>query len=337
MMICRRCDFVFNAAFDAGKLQYGEGYENDQSASPTFDAHVEELVRILVEEKGIRDANIVEVGCGNGNFLRRLVGPYRNRGIGFDPSYRGPDVAFDGRLSFIRRFYSAESTTMVPDVVISRHVIEHVADPATLVSGIREAIGETAGVQLFLETPCVEWILRNEVIWDFFYEHCSLFTARSLATLVRRGGFVVQSVQHVFGGQYLWLHASSGTGADVHPEEDVIEAARAFRSRESEDVRMWRERITQLAVKNKVAIWGAGAKGVTLAGLLDPERELVECLIDINPQKQGKFAPGTGHPIVDFRVAADRGVEKAILMNPNYRDETAHMLRQADVAIDLVI
>ena len=97
MAACAVCGFVFNRAFNPALLRYGPGYDNAQAGSPRFAAHLADLVRHLVERRGVRGARIVEIGCGNGDFLRRLVTwpGADNTGIGFDPAYRGPPS--DGR------------------------------------------------------------------------------------------------------------------------------------------------------------------------------------------------------------------------------------------------
>ena len=86
----------------------------------------------------------------------------------------------------------------------------------------------------------------------------------------------------------------------------------------------------------KVAAWGAGAKGVTFANLADPQCDLLDCLIDLNPAKQGRFVPGTGHPIVDPASAAARGVRAALLMNPNYEHENARLVAAGGLPIELI-
>lgn len=75
---------------------------------------------------------------------------------------------------------------------------------------------------------------------------------------------------------------------------------------------------------------------MTFANLVDPKRELIICVVDLNPQKQGNYLPGTGHPIVDYRELGDLGVTVAILMNPNYREENQVLLHQADLNVKLV-
>ncbi|HET7233285.1 MAG TPA: methyltransferase domain-containing protein [Longimicrobium sp.] len=340
MVACPACGFVFNAAFDPGLLKYGPGYDNDQSHSDAFRRHLDGRLRHLLDERGVRDSRVVEVGCGNGAFLRRLVeGDAGNLGFGFDPAYRGPDQDLDGRLQFHRAYYGPEFASVAADVVVCRHVIEHVPQPIPLLRTIREALGARPETRVFFETPCVEWILRNHVLWDFFYEHCSLYTAHSLEGVFRRAGYHVESVEHVFGGQYLWLEARPS----AQPEEAIPSSAngterlaREYGEAERSIRAEWDRKLSGWAGAGKVAVWGAGAKGVTFANLLDPDRERIDCVVDLNPNKQGRRLPGAGHPIVAPQALAGRGVRRAVLMNPNYRLENEQLLRGLDLDVQLV-
>jgi hypothetical protein len=319
MAACESCGFVFNRAFDPALLRYGPGYDNTQSRSPRFAAHLDARARHLLTRRGVRGARIVEAGCGNGDFLRRLVaGPETgNRGTGYDPAYRGAACDLGGRLRFVRGLYHRQEA----DVLICRHVIEHLADPPALLAAI-------AAPRAFFETPCAGWILRHRVIWDFFYEHCALFTARSLSFAFARAGFAVRAVRHVFAGQYLWLEAEAGGPVAAAPRGPgrVPALARRYGQAEPALLALWRDRLGRLARDGKVALWGAGAKGATLAALADPDRDTIDCLVDVNPAKQGKFIPGSAHPIVAPADLAARGVRHVVPMNPAYRAEVAAML-----------
>lgn len=339
ILACDGCGFVFNLDFDPSKLEYGPQYDNTQLASPRFQEHVGELVRHLLDERGVRGARIVEVGCGKGAFLRALIAPEDadNRGIGFDPSYVGPDEELDGRLRFERRFYDETCTDVPADVVVSRHVIEHVPEPLALLRSIFAALRHQPGARLFLETPCVAWILRNVVIWDLFYEHCSLFTARSLTTACELAGFTVESVRHVFGGQYLWLEAVNRPPDHVSRDgQAVSDLATTFAREETQKTERWRTTIRELAGAHRLALWGAAAKGVTFANVVDPDRDYFSCLTDMNPAKHGGFTAGTGHPIVPPDDLDSRGITAAVLLNPNYRAEIEAQLRARGSAITVL-
>lgn len=339
LMACVSCGFVFNAAFDAAKAQYGQQYDNDQTRSAEFADYLDGHIRRLVQDRAVRDCTIVEVGCGNGWFLERLVSASPTcSGVGFDPAYRGPDQLLDGRIRFARRYFLPEDAALHADVVVCRHVIEHVADPVALLTSVRQALGQSRQPRVFFETPCVEWILRNQVIWDFFYEHCSYFSAQSMKTAFSRAGFEVERVEHVFGGQYLWLEATAarGEGAYETDARDVPALAKAFGQAEPRLRERWNSDVQSLLRRGKAAVWGAGAKGVTFLNIVDPAASLIDCAVDISRSKQGRFIGGTGHLVVGVEQLPQRGVASVLLMNPNYRLENERLLAAAHCEVELV-
>lgn len=341
LAVCEDCGFIFNQDFDGSKLSYGKEYDNTQTYSPSFESYISELARSLIYDKNIQNCSVVEVGCGKGSFLSKLVKSeeWGNTGYGFDPSYVGAETVFDGRLKFEKRYYDSECANIHADVVVCRHVIEHIPDPLSLLFSVRQALVHSPNARVFFETPCVEWILRNQVIWDFFYEHCSYFTAESLARAFEVSGFQVKSVDHIFQGQYLWLEAtiSSAEVAVTKKPAFISTLAKQFATSEHELINKWEIKIQKLANQGKVALWGAGAKGVTFANLIDPDRKWIDCIIDLNPNKQGKYIPGAAHPIVSYQDIANRGITTAILMNPNYYQENLVLLKASNLNIDLLV
>ena len=339
LVVCEDCGFVFNESFDLSCLSYGEDYDNTQSCSAYFDDYLDGLVQDLVERQGVRNCSIVEVGCGKGEFLKKLVRypGANNKGFGFDPSYVGPLSELDNKLNFRTCYYDHSCTDITADIVICRHVIEHVPKPLELLRSVRAALNASPQARVFFETPCVEWIFRNHVIWDFFYEHCSLFSAQSLKLAFELTGFNVERVEHIFGGQYLWLEASVGfSKACVPTIDETVSLALNYSAIEQKLCEDWLIRLRELSLTGKVALWGAGAKGATFANLVDPDCLLIECVVDLNPNKQGRFLPGTGHPIVAPAELMQRAVSNAILMNPNYREENLKLLEKSGIELNLI-
>lgn len=322
LRVCGRCGFVLNAAFDPALLQYGPAYENTQNHSPAFDAYTDELVEHLIGAE-VRSGRVVEVGCGKGTFLVKLLSHPQSRcnGTGFDPSYLGPEAVLGGRLRFARTFYGPE-TAVPADVVLCRHVIEHVPDALSLLRTIRAAAGDETRV--YFETPCVEWVFRNQVPWDLFYEHCSLFTAHSLGLALTRAGFRVTAVRYVFGGQYLWAEAIAGPGDWPTNDTNTARLAAGFADAERDRLARWTQLLERLAADGPVMVWGAGAKGVTFCNLADRDARRVSGVVDVNPAKQGHYLPGTAHPILAPAAATEAAA--VIVLNPNYTAEVADAL-----------
>jgi len=302
---------------------------------------VNDLADEMINRLSVRNCRIVEVGCGDGAFLRRLVADEAagNTGYGFDPSYTGCRSDLDGRLQFVDSFYDHTCTDIKADVVLCRHVIEHVPDPLALLRSIRHALADSAHARVFFETPCVHWILSNRVVWDLFYEHCSLFSCRSLTCALELAGFAVDNVRHVFGGQYLWLQGHVADEQVSCPERNaggIPELARAFSQAEEQLCRRWASQLRKAGKDGPIALWGAAAKGATFASLVDPDCTHVDCLVDVNPAKQGKFLAGTGHPIVGPDALPRRGVRTVLVLNPNYRSEIERTIADAGLDVRIV-
>lgn len=327
---CPSCDFVANVSFDPARLAYGSDYENVQVCSDVFDQYVDGLVERLVGQ-GVSGKRVVEVGCGTGYFLRKLCERGGNEGVGFDTTYRGPE--WEGPVRFVRDHYGAGHRDVAADVVLCRHVIEHVPEPLTLLAAVRGALDGSPGALVVFETPALEWVLEGVVYQDLFYEHCSYFSEGSLTFAFRRAGFSPRVVERVFGGQYLWLEArDAGPGDEGDPPGGVLGAAVA-RYGEEEHARLEAtgRRLTELAEAGPVAVWGAGAKGVTFCNLLDPDSEAITCVVDINPNKQGRFVPGTGHAIRPPEALVEEGLRNVLVMNPNYLDECRRLASERGV------
>jgi len=342
LSLCNSCGFVFNHDFDDRKLNYGEHYDNTQDLSPSFSSYLDELISFLVNKCDLANKQIVEVGCGKGNFLKKLISSsLNNKGYGFDPSYVGELSLLNGSISFRQCYYDSSCTDIPADIVICRHVIEHIASPIDLLNNIHQALSNCPNTKLFLETPCVEWILENKIIYDLFYEHCSYFSQGSITKALNLAGFKVKSIQHKFGGQYMWVLASLNLpgNTDTAPVElgttedltRLSHLANTYALEEKIILDKWYKKVQKLTQREKIAVWGAGAKGVTFANAIDPKNQLIDAIIDVNQNKQGRYLPGTGHLIIPPEQITARKISTVIVMNDNYMDEIKDLISQHNI------
>jgi hypothetical protein len=87
LAFCPGCGFISNVAYDARLTEYSGRYEETQGFSPTFNSFHERLARSLVERHDLHGKELIEIGCGKGEFLKLLCDLGGNRGLGFDPGY----------------------------------------------------------------------------------------------------------------------------------------------------------------------------------------------------------------------------------------------------------
>jgi hypothetical protein len=340
---CSACGFGWNRAFDPDLIVYDEDYENDQTHSPAFLAHVRERAAEVVAAAPVGEAlDYLEIGCGQGVFIgevARAAGARLATAEGFDPAWRGADGDGPNGARIHKVYFDAATAgrlTRAPNVVASRHTIEHVPDPPAFLKSLREALGEASTARVFIETPCLAWILDHEAMQDFFYEHCSVFTAGSLRHALQRSGFEVDAVRHVFGGQYLWASARAARNPDVTPLDAGAGSAAPMQGAQARFTARWRSAVRAARADGPVAIWGAGAKGVTFALLVDPDGGLIDHAIDINTAKQGQFMPLTGLEVRSPDGSAARTPATIFVMNPNYLEEISQIAASAGLAARLV-
>lgn len=330
LAFCSECGAIYNRTFDAAVLQYDSRYDNSLHFSPSFQQYAEKLADKLIADFDLHNKDIVEVGCGKGEFLAMLCSRGRNRGVGFDPTYETGRVDTHAGQGFrvVRDYYSDAYTDQPADFVCCRQVLEHVFDPQRFLADIRRGISHRTSCGVFFEVPNAMFTLCGMGIWDIIYEHCFYYSAASLKRLFAACGFDVMRTNEAFGGQYLCLEARpAATGARTlssETEDDIANLSRAvdaFEDKYRRQIEEWRTTLRSLRQSGKrIVLWGAGAKGTTFLNAL---RDVsgVEYIVDINPHKQGLFVPATGQQVVKPEFLRGYSPDLVVITNPNYETE----------------
>jgi hypothetical protein len=306
---CTQCGFVWNAAFDENAIVYDGEYENDQAHSGVFRAHLDDMAaRVLKALPPGEILHVVEVGAGQGVFLKNLadnVGKDLGSATGFDPAWRGKPGAGPAPVRLYADLFDPQTAARLPhppNVIVSRHTIEHVPQPLQFLGAIRDALPTNATIRIAVETPCVQWIFDNWAIQDFFYEQYLWAEGRAAPNR----------------GPVSWSNARN---------PDFV----AWSKRKDDMLARWRIFLDKSAAAGPVYVWGAGAKGITFACIFDPDAKQLTGLVDINPNKQRTHAAMTGCPILGpDAILGPRPT--IIVMNPNYQDEVRRTCTERGLA-----
>ena len=310
---------VRNISFDVSLVRYDIRYQNEQANSPVFQNHLESVADIIDRHFGTRrpedrnrknatgsqEKDIIEIGCGKGSFLERLLAR------GYDAF--GVDPAYEGNSPHVLRALFNRNSGISADVVILRHVLEHVENPVDFLARVARANGNRGSI--YIEVPCLDWIIGNRAWFDIFFEHVNYFRLGDF----RRMFGVIHEAGRLFMDQYIYVVAdlasltAPGSADRVDFPADFLSGMNAMAARTEESKRR--------------AIWGAAAKGMMVALSLHRIGLSAMCAIDINPAKQGKFLAGSG-----LKVAAPQEAmglledgDDVIVVNGNYLEEIIAM------------
>ncbi len=345
LAFCKSCGLICNYKYEPDFMEYSTDYEETQFFSSCFNAFAKSLAERLVDTYDLHNKNILEIGCGGGEFLTTLCRLGNNRGIGFDPAYN-PGRAGDEdsvNVRFIKDLYSEKYSHLRADFICCRHTLEHIDQTGQFLRILRDAIGSREETIVFFEVPDVGRVLSQGAFWDIYYEHCSYFSESSLAMLFSMSGFEIIQTSLDYDGQYLMITAApcikrhNGRGINWDDGlERLFNTIENFANICSSKLTSWRNVIECLIAENqRVVLWGSGSKAVgflTTLGLNDH----IQYVVDINPNKQGMYMPGCGQRIVSPKFLIDYRPSHVIVMNSIYRQEIQNELNKLGIKAELM-
>ncbi|MCP3853123.1 MAG: methyltransferase domain-containing protein [Actinomycetia bacterium] len=345
LSVCLDCGFVYNGAWD-GSSQYDSSYEETQTHSATFRAFATDLAQDWVDRFDLAGKSVLEIGCGSaGEFLQMMVDAGAGRVTGIDPALKidridRPDAS---QFEWLALPYDAGYGSIEHDAVVCRHTLEHIGPVHEFMTEVRRGIGNRTDVAVLFELPDVARVLQDAAFEDVYFEHCSYFSAGSLARLFRLTGFRVTGLRRAYDDQYLLIEAypaelGAVTGPTLDLEADLdatIIDSRRYQQRLDDVSAHWAARLGEVTARGgKNVIWGGGSKAVAFLTTLGLAGE-VSAAVDINPVKQGRYLAGTGHRVIAPKELVDLEPDLVVAMNSIYVPEIRADLDRLGVGAEL--
>lgn len=338
LSFCPHCHFIVNEAYEPAKITHTR---NDFSLefSPSFKAFTDGLGQDLVQRYGLEEKRVVDIGCGDGDFLRTLLRAGMGSGLGIDPGYAPREGQTDpANLRFIKDFFGPDKVEELrgASLISCRHMLDIIAShQAEFVRTLRRAIPESEQPLVYFEVPNALYDIGEQVVWNIENEHSAWFTPQSLAYLFRSCGFEVLEVHPCWHDEYISLVARPAgmpldNPAALPPTHDPSTpvAVRAFASAAEEVIAEWQLRVAVLRRSGKRVVgWAAGGRAVTFLNTFDLN-DTVVAIVDINPRRQSKFMPRTAHPVIAPEQLMAYRPDVVFISNPTYAPEIQEQARQ---------
>jgi C-methyltransferase C-terminal domain/Putative zinc binding domain/Methyltransferase domain len=288
----------------------------------------------------------VELASNDGYLLRNFV----ERGIpclGVEPAANVAKVAVEQgvptRVDFFGKKLAAELAAggKKADLIAGNNVLAQVPDLNDFVGGIKILLAP--GGVVTIEWPHILQLMRLNQFDTIYHEHFSYFSLLTHERIWQHHGM------RVFDVETLSTHGGSlrvfGCHADdaSKPETDRLKALREQEKQAGLDTLAAYERYTERVERTKrkllaflidareagktVAGYGAPGKGNTLLNYCGIRTDFLDYLVDRNPYKHGRFAPGTHIPIFPPERLAETRPDYILILPWNLRDEIAKQLQ----------
>jgi hypothetical protein len=313
---CVRCSHIFNAAFDYADVPYSSKPNLMFNRGAAWSRFIRDLQARIIASLPAEPV-VVEIGHGDASFLAALaeLNP-RGRYVGFDPNGAADgtrNISLRAEL-FDPRRHLAE---LKPDLLVSRHVLEHLESPLGFLQAVAfAASGAGRPARVYFEVPCADRLQETGRTVDLYYEHNSQFTTRSFTAMLEACGARDAEVGHAYDREVLFAF---GTLRAEDNCSETAEQSERYRRATIASLAVIRAQLAGLAcAPGGVAIWGGTGKSAAFIARYGCDAERFPLVVDSDRAKAGTFVPGTGQEI-RFRDWLKENPAATVIVPPQWR------------------
>jgi 2-polyprenyl-3-methyl-5-hydroxy-6-metoxy-1,4-benzoquinol methylase len=317
---CHECTAVQINYTVPKETMFGE-YLYVSGTTATLRNHFKASTERLVNRLGLKAGDlVVDIGSNDGTWLA-CYEPYGLRVLGVDGAKNLAEMANARGVETWAKFFNAEVARAIiaqkgrPKLVTAAGVFFHLEELHSVTEGIAELIRD--GGVFCVQAISLAGMLRYTQFDQVYHEHLTYWTVHSLDRLFSQYGLEIFAADMlpIHGGSMELLVAPRGTQAIDASVEKMREEERALGCNRLETYKQFAGRVWEIEAElmailrdyktrgKKVYAFGAPAKGATLLNTFKITTDLVQCAVEVNPLKVGKYVPGIRLPIVDEKTA----------------------------------
>jgi SAM-dependent methyltransferase len=310
------------------------------SFSETMLRHAREIVQeVLASRKIDAESLAVEIASNDGYLLQY----YLEAGIpvlGVEPARNIARVAQEERgVLTLNEFFDEDLARRLveqgkrADVIHANNVLAHVPELNSFLEGVRILLKDE-GIAI-IEVPYVKDLIDRCEFDTIYHEHLCYFSLTALDRLFERHHLTIIDVQRlkIHGGSLrIFAAKKSNSERGAAAEQLLAEEAgwgvgsvsfyRAFARRVEELKEALRTFVFKLKrEQQRLAAYGAAAKGSTLLNYFDIGRETLDFVVDRNTYKQGRYMPGVHLPISSPERLLEDMPSYVLMLTWNFADE----------------
>lgn len=357
LLVCEHCWLVQTEDYaDAGEL-FAADYAYFSSTSSSWLAHARDYAERMRSTLALQgDSLVIEVAANDGYLLRNFV----SAGVpclGIEPTASTADAAERLGIPVLHEFFGEALGRRLADegrqadLLIGNNVFAHVPDINDFSRGLKAVL--KPGGTLTLEFPHLLRLIELVQFDTVYHEHFSYLSLYSAQRILESVGLRIFDVEELptHGGSLRLFACHADDPRSINPNVAVVLEAEAqaglralstYREFQARANRVKDDLLTflieQKRAGRRVLAYGAAAKGNTILNYGGVKPDLLPCVFDAAPSKQGKYMPGSHIPIRPALALEQMQLDYLLILPWNIADEVTQQLAHlAEAGVRFVV
>lgn len=282
LISCRRCKLCQLKRDNFVERNFYDNYQMAVSYSKQMQDYQKWQAGDFVKYFNLKGKSAFEIGCGDGMFAS-FLNKYGLKTIGVEPSKPFYNLA-KKKIKVLNQYLNKKTSLEKKnyDAFVSRQVFEHLTNPNQVLRDAKLYL-KPNGVGL-IEVPSFLTTIKDNRYYDIFRDHVAYYTKYTLQYLLTKNNFQVIRIFHSADDEYLTAYFKNH---GCYGDELRLFSTNYTNYKNSV------KKLFNLHKNKKIAVWGAGGKGIALLSMCNISPKHILFVIDSDPHKQGKYTAGS--------------------------------------------
>lgn len=345
VFVCSHCFLVQVDEYKSFDSIFDNNYAYFSSYSTSWLAHCKNYVEKMVQELSLTEnSQVVEIASNDGYLLQYFL-PHQVKVLGIEPTKNTADVAILKGIPCITEFFGEKLATQLSqkgrraDLLIGNNVLAHVPNINDFVKGLKILLSDSGTITM--EFPHLIELIENNQFDTIYHEHfsyLSLFAVKQIFAAHQLTIFKVDSLPTHGGSIRIYAtHAERNIAIDTSVQQlyemeiakgvNRVEYYNGFQHKALKiKLELLNFIVSQKNDGRHIVGYGAAAKGNTLLNYCGIKSDMIDFVVDANPNKQNKYLPASHIPIFSEEKIKGSKPDFVLILPWNLKNEIINQL-----------
>ena len=341
---CENCSLVQLSEELPRETLFRSDYVYHSSYSSSWLEHSRSYVRKMIKFLNLSENDLVVEVASNDGYLLQFFADSKVQVLGIEPAAGVANLAIAKKIPTMIEFFGVTVAKKLaknpkPKLIIGNNVLAHVPNLHDFIEGFSILVADE-GIITF-EFPHLLNLLKNNQFDTIYHEHYSYLSVTALLPLMARYRLKIINVEKLptHGGSIrVFIAKNESNWAIDRSVQIMIQEEAQYDPRHKKIYESFQKNILNIKSnlvnellrgkesKKRIAAYGAAAKGVTLLNYCGIKSDLIDYVVDLNPNKQGNFLPGCQIPIVGSDILVTNPPDILLILAWNLSNEIKSQL-----------